>query len=232
MTTPTRPDTHDMLRDLTQPHQHREPYESHRNGTTWTGWHTTHVPALITQLIDAAPSSTLDQMGTAFGSRPAAPLESIDTVMLIDNEAGEWLNVLGELIPTDKLDPHTQRTIRGTGTIATLRKLGGLHPSLKTCGAQTGHRDDTGAWCCQRHHLEHDIRHWWHQARLTTGWDTAAFRPHNTCPVCEQWDSLRIRPDAALCVECRSIWDGNDQLNILALHIQAENGDEPALATA
>jgi hypothetical protein len=72
------------------------------------------------------------------------------------------------------------------------------------------------------------VRHWWHQARIITGWDSPALRPHNTCPICEAHDSLRIRLDAAMCVECRTLWEGDDQLNVLARHIRAENDDDAA----
>lgn len=265
---PKPPGFYDMVRHLTRPHQHEEPYLSEIGywvgqgtadarfvvRTSWPGRHISEVPALVYQLLGAAPSGVLDQMGATFGSRPAARIEPLDTVMLIDAEAGEWVDRLGGVIPADRcvevsrsrpaMGPICQRCthrscvairrgayverrpVQGSGTILTIQRLGGLYPSTKRCGNSKGKRDkDTGTWCCPRHQLEHDVRRWWHQARIITGWDVSAFKPHNTCPVCDQWDTLRCRIDAALCIECRSIWDGPDEIGVLARHMKAENGD-------
>jgi hypothetical protein len=244
----------DMVRDLTRTHQHREPYTAElASGTTWSAHHTTTVPSLVAQLLGAAPAGSESMSGAHPQSRPAARVEALDTVMLIDGEAGEWLDRLGEVIPADRYvdgrryhpaigptcerchhrsctaiqrgDYVERRIVRGSGTIRSITMLGALHPSVAHCRNHAGTADANGRWCCLRHELERDVRHWWHAARIVTGWDTPAFRPHNTCPVCDQRDSLRIRIDAALCVECRSIWEGADQLNVLARHIQEENGD-------
>lgn len=236
---PKPPGFYDMVRHLTRPHQHEEPYLSEigywvGQGTSdarfvvcssWPGRHISEVPALVYQLLGAAPSGVLDQMGATFGSRPAARIEPLDTVMLIDAEAGEWVDRLGGVIPADLIDPRTLLPIRGSGAVRAIQRLGGLHPSIEHCTQHSGQRDDNGRWCCTRHRLEYDVRRWWHQARIITGWDVSAFKPHNTCPVCDQWDTLRCRIDAALCIECRSIWDGPDEIGVLARHMKAENGD-------
>lgn len=233
MTTTERdrqPDFLDMVRDLTRGHEHREQYTAERRGTSWTAYHPSRVPALVQQLLGAAPSGTGEMSRSTPQSRPAARIEALDTIMAIDDEAARWVRRLGEDDPGDQLDRETRRPVRGSGTIACITMLAGLHPQVPHCRKGQGERSEAGRWCCPRHELESDVRHWWHQARIITGWDTAAFRPHNSCPVCEQRDSLRIKADAALCVECRSIWAGADQLNVLARHIRAENHDDQASA--
>lgn len=224
-------DVHDMLRQLTEQHTHRELYVKEREirPGAWVNdgerYHGTSVPALVLQLLAATPSVTGsgDLAGTQATSRPAARIEALDTVMLIDEEAGEWIDRLGGVIPADRIDEKTCKTIVGSGTLLRLQRLHGLHPSTKTC--QKLHSKGDDGWCCDRGRLEHDVRRWWHQARIVAGWDMAAFKPDNTCPVCEQRGKLRIRFDSALCVECRTVWTV-EQMGLLAEHIRRENRDE------
>lgn len=219
-------DIHDMIDELVRRHTHREPYTAEHGNTTWTQHHKTQVPPLVQQLIGSAPAGSEGQAGNTPNSRPAARIEALDTIMLIDDEAGEWIDRLGEVIPCDKYNPDTQRPIRGSGTLRRLKLVHTLHASLKTCDRARGKKDDNGIWCCQAHHLEYDVRRWWHQARIITGWDTPAYRPFNTCPVCEHRGGLRInlQLQAGFCVECRSIWD-HTQIGLLAEHIRTENAD-------
>lgn len=217
-------DIHDLVNELTRTHTHREPYVVRRGEVSWTVGHVTTVPSLVLQLVGAAPASSLSESGSAPVSKPAARIEAIDTVMLIDEEAGEWIDQLGAVIPADRIDPDTQRPLPGSGTLRRLNLVHSLHAGLPQCDRPRGRRDEDGAWCCRRHHLEHDVRRWWHQARIITGWDSPAYRPFNTCPVCEQRGGLRINlvMQAGVCVECRSIWAA-DEIGLLAEHIRIEN---------
>lgn len=240
MTTPQpEPDIHGMFDELTRPHTHRETYTTHRGLTTITVGHLTRVPSLVHQLLTAGGTTngTGELAGAAYQSRPAARIEALDTVMVIDDQAAAWVRRLGEDDPGDTLDPRTDQPVRGSGTIACLRLLHGLHASAPHCGRAKGRRnldaiwthDNPHGWCCLRHWLEHDVRRWWHQARIITGWDLPPARPFNTCPVCEHRGGLRVNLQlpAAVCIECLSIWDG-DSIGVLAEHIRAENGDDAA----
>lgn len=198
------PDLHDLVRELTQTHTHREPYEITDNGTTYRRHHTTRVPALITQLEHAAPSSTGDTRAAAgYASRPAARLEALDALALIDAQAAAWVRVLGHD------DPST--------TLACVKRAHALHAALPPC-------DRPRPGCCQHHQLEHDIRRWWTSARIVTGYDTPAWRPDNTCPLCGERGTLRVRlaTHAGTCASCGEWW-GPDTIGLLADHIRAEN---------
>ncbi|WP_372733599.1 hypothetical protein [Nocardioides sp.] len=242
-----KPDIHDMITQLTSTHSQREPYnletgrwvpdpDTHLERflvrSSWPTHHGVDAPALVHQLLGATPAGSGEMSGAAPTSRPAARIESIDTLMLIDDAAARWIRRLGEDDPGDLLDQRTGRPIPGSGTIRCLRKLHGLHPATKHCGQHHGKKTElTGQWCCQRHDLEHDIRDWWHQARIITGWDSPAYRPFNTCPVCEHLGGLRVNAStqSALCIECRSVWD-EAQIGLLAEHIRAENGEADGAA--
>lgn len=222
-------DIHDMIDELTRAHGHRERFTITRGGETWNSQHTTDVPALVHQLLGATPGGSKDEAGAgAAKSKPAARIEAVDTLMLIDDEAARWIRRLGEDDPGDQVNKTTGRRIPGSGTIACLQLLHGLHASQTTCGRTTPHRTTAGRPdCCTRHAIEHDVRRWWHQARIITGWDTPAYRPFNTCPICEHRGSLRINLalHAGLCVECRSVWDADD-IGLLAEWIRTENLEE------
>ena len=202
-------DIHDMIRELTAEHSQREPYEWQE--ATWNGQafipkgpkinktHWNKVPALIHQLEGAR--DILGSEGEEGGrgaptSKPATRLEAIDMLALINRETAAWLTTLGATtIPTD--------------TIRRLLRLNGLHPST-----QGDERD----------RLEHDVKSWWHQARIVTGWDMPAFKPKGaTCPACEAKDTLRVKLDGALCVEakCRARWDAS-QVGLLGEHVRIE----------
>jgi hypothetical protein len=224
-----QPDVHDMVNELTRDHGHRQRYTVSDKGTIWNRAHITDVPALVNQLLGATPGGSKDEAGAgAAKSKPAARIEAIDTLMLIDDEAARWIRRLGHDDPGDKLDPTTKRPISGSGTIACIQLLHGLHASTETCGRTTPTKSPGGRpTCCTRHTIEHDIRRWWQQARIITGWDTASYRPFNTCPVCEHRGGLRINVviQAGFCVECRSVWSADD-IGLLAEHIRAENGED------
>jgi uncharacterized protein (DUF983 family) len=197
MTTPPRSmDLVDYVRELTEPHQHREHFTI-RRGHTWYGQdHTTRVPSLLVQLEYATPTGQGEERAnTGYASRPAGRLEALATLTTIDLEVSAWVRDLGEDDPTS--------------TAACLRLLSSLMPSADPV---------------TRRHVLRDVRRWWTQARVVTGWDSPAWRPDNTCPMCGERGSLRVRwaDKAALCTECRETWD-EANIGLLADHIRAES---------
>lgn len=197
----TAVDVHDMVSELCRPRRHSEVYEVKVSGTTWQRRHVSFVPSLLHQLEHAAPSGRGGDRSTGFGSRPAAMLEALDTLVVIDVEASRWLRV----------DFHLDDPGSASECISI---LGGLHPSLDTAVQKT---------------LERDIRRWWTQARVVAGWDVPPFRPDNTCPMCAKRGTLRLRVfdayDASgFCVECQASWSPA-VIGILAEHIRTENDE-------
>ena len=192
-------DIHDHVEQLTRTHTHREPYQ-HRNGLTWQVFtHLTMVPPLIDQLDEPNATTKGDvQGGAGYTSRPAASLECIDTLMFIDDEAARWVRKLGEDDPGD--------------TKACIRRVHALHasqtPAIKA-------------------DIERAVKRWWSQARITSGWDSPAWRPDNTCPVCEVRRSLRIKlaDQMGYCVDCRALWLP-EEIGLLADWIRLENAED------
>jgi len=206
---------HTVVNQLTTWYTHREPYTHDTGTTTWTTTHITQVPPLITQLTTAHPASKGDLTGTGPCSRPAANIDALDTYTHIDLAAARWVRELGE---DDGLD-----------TIACIRKLYALAASAHFCGRPKAVTDPKTrkVTCCTVHDIERDIRKWWTQARIVSGWDVAAWAPNNTCPICTERRTLRIRSDdqTAMCTKCRTTWDQTN-IGLLAEHVRQENGDQ------
>jgi len=194
-------DIHDHIEQLTSHHTHRQPYIQRKGKQVWTAHHLTMVPPLIDQL-DQPTATTKGDVGgsTGYTSRPAASIEAIDTLMFIDDEAARWVRKLGEDDPGD--------------TKACLRRVHALH---------------AGADRATRGEIERAVKRWWSQARISSGWDSPAWRPDNTCPVCEQRRSLRIKlaDQMGFCVECRAMWDPTE-IGLLADWIRLENAEDAA----
>lgn len=219
MTQQPQLDIHDYANDLTRTHTHRERYQVREGLEVWTRDHITSVPALVLQLLEAPSASQASDSSTpSYSSRPAARIEALDTIMLIDDEATRWLARLGADDPNERLDPRTklpipgQRATTGAATIAVINKLHGLHASQDTKTQRA---------------IEHDMRSWWHQARVISGWDSVAWRPDNTCPVCEARRTLRINltSKTGLCIDCRALWT-EDEIGLLADWIRLENAED------
>jgi hypothetical protein len=212
-------DLRDMIRDLTRTTTHHEGYTVKRGSTTWRRDHITTVPPLLWQLEHATPTKAGDTSPGGFRSQPAAWLESLDTMARIDLEASRWVTDMGE-------------SDDGT-TSQVVARLGSLLPSAHRCPRPRG-RLDGEKWCCTWHAVAHDVRRWHTQALIVTGWQSPAWRPNNTCPMCGKRGGLRVRlsDQSAMCVECREVWQAGT-IGLLAEHIRGENlemavaGDAP-----
>ncbi len=208
-------DIHDLVADLTQTHRHREPYAVREGQTTWTRGHVTTVPSLIVQLGQVTAANTGEGGVGGYSSRPVAPLESIDTLIHIDLAASRWVRDLGEDDPQD--------------TEGCIRRLHALHASASSCNQTKPKRDQVTreVTCCSQHAIEADVRTWWTQARVVTGWDSPAWRPDNTCPMCDKRGTLRVRLSAhsGICIDCRETWD-DTTIGLLAEHIRSENYED------
>lgn len=209
-------DIHTIVRQLCDWHTNRQPYQFEGDHSTWPANHITQVPPLVTQLANADVSKSGEDTGAnAAKSKPTAHIEALDTLILIDLAAARWIRDLGEDDPGD--------------TILCVRKLYALAASAQFCGQPKATIEAFKVTCCTVHAIERDIRSWWIQARIVSGWDALPWRPNNTCPMCGERRTLRIRPDdrTALCVSCRETWDAGN-IGLLAEHVRAENGDDIA----
>lgn len=203
MTRPRGMQLADYVRELTEPHQHVEAYTV-KTKAGWVGRrHITRAPSLLAQLWDNdTPSQAAgDGPRPGFKSKPAARLEALDAAIRIDLEASAWVRDLGED------DRHTD-------TAATIQQLHGLTVSADPV---------------QRRAIEHDVRRWWTQARIVTGWDSPAWSPDNTCPQCGERGTLKVRlgEHIGMCThdQCRATWD-ESTIGLLADHIRAESEAE------
>lgn len=192
----------EMVAELCDPVRHREHYtvsKTDQTGhTTWFGRDhiTTHL-CLLDQLHQAIAQSPAAEAGVrpGFTSKPTARLDALDTWTRIDLKASEWVRDLGETDPAD--------------TRACIRRLHGLTRS---------------ATAMQVNAITADVRRWWAWARIATGWDSPAWSPDNTCPLCGEHGSLRVRLALHIgtCLACAETWDA-DTIGLLADHIRAES---------
>lgn len=189
-----------MTRELCDPWSHREPYVAHRGRMNVHTAHVTTNPPLLTQLADAVEQSGSAEDGRrpAFGSKPSARIDAIDTLIRIDVAASRLLKELGN---DDDRD-----------TAGVVRLLASLAPSQPEHTARR---------------IELEVGRWWTWARIATAWDTPAWSPDNTCPLCAKRGGLRIRlaDHIGTCLECQETWDDTN-LGLLADHIRAECEDE------
>lgn len=201
-------DTQTAIRELTEPHIHREHFhreKEYADGSTtrYPEDHVTTQPSLLDQLEAAIHhTNTADDVGGAgTGSRPAARLDAIDTLHRISAQAYDW---------TPR--PTLTDTVRAAHAY-----IAGQPPCQKW---------DPDQGCCKRHVGDQQIRRWWIWARLATGWDREPFRPDATCPACGKRGGLRVNVDDehkhATCADCHTTWDDRT-IDRLGFHIQAEN---------
>lgn len=195
-------DLTDMVDELTRSHPNRERFtrdERGRRHRTRSRYHITRVPSLLHQLEHTQPTTADEHGGSrGFESRPVARLEALDALVTIEHAAIAWLRKLGA--PLD-------------GTVVDwIRRLHALTHDLTADTERP-----------TRRRIEADIRRWWTRARIVTGWDQPAWRPANTCPLCGEYGTLRIKwlDEIGYCVECAETWDP-DTIGLLADHIRAE----------
>lgn len=204
-----------MIAELSRTTRHRETYTIQHAGTAWSQAWSTRVPPLLVQLRYADSPTQGGRGGSGFESRPAASIESLDTLTRIDLQVSRWIRDLGEDDPTS--------------TVGCVRLLGGLLPSTTRCKRTRPvvHEVTRKVTCCTWHAVEHDVRRWWTQARIVTGWDSPPWRPDNTCPNCGVRRALRIRLSERVgyCSECHETW-GPDAYQSLADHIRTESEEE------
>lgn len=161
-----------------------------------THHHRTYVPALIDQLAGDCARPTNDAGFAGYQSAAPVWLEPYDALMWIDERAANWLWRLAKMDnPGD--------------TKLAVRRLHGLWASQD---AETKKR------------IERDVRAWYTTARVVSGWDSVAWKPDNTCPLCAERRTLRIKlmDQIAFCAGCREHWT-TETIGLLADHIRAES---------
>lgn len=199
----------DAVNELTQPRTHREglsPDQAPLHARTRKPIHgavVTTVLSLLDQLeLAVEPSGSTSAGHRVPGSTPAARMDAINALLVIDTEVSQAVGVyLDEERPT---------------IAANLRALVGL-------ACELGPLDQKD--------LARMAGRWHTMAAIVTGWEVPPRRLHNTCPLCAAKGSLRIRVDVnsgsgtGLCVECQETWD-EATIGLLAEHIRAENGED------
>lgn len=199
----------DSVNELTRSRVNREPYT---HVTVHDGQahmrdaiHKTDVPSLLDQLRDMLePGGTGDHGHAHPASKPAFRTEAHDVLLGIDRAVQMWLRY-NKLPTRHRLEDDLRQLVGATGTML-----------------------EHGAY-----QLAMEAKQWRVWARIATAWDSPAKTLHNTCPLCGQYGSLRIRLDPgqgtgeAMCVACNEAWDGFN-ISLLAEHIRWENREQEA----
>lgn len=208
--TDRRPNLHRQVLELTETHDQSTAYDQTLTGssgsaTTYTArWTTTHPPLIAQVWGSVSPSGQGGEVGsTTPSSKPSASLDSIDAAAHIDYQVGRWLEYLGA-------DTHRD-------TIGAVRLLYSLTPDLYRCD------QDPANGCCDYHGVSKAIRTWWIRARVLTGWESPAWKPDATCPMCGERRTVSVRwsSEVATCTACYESWD-SETIGLLAEHIRLE----------
>jgi len=180
-----------VVRELVEPHNHLAILE---NGVL----HRVRCPSLLNQLSHSLEASTSEAVRSPFGSRTIIRVDCLDYVILVDEEAYQWLQ---------RLDRDDSKL----GTKGRIWRLYSLMPQL------TQEISDK---------IEKDLRRWHGASRLLTGWDTAPQKLRGSCPVCNKRDSLRARVSewCAYCLNCGAFWP-RETVGVLADHVRRSNGE-------
>lgn len=199
--------------------------------TPVTERHRTTSTSLLAQLEAAIEGFGTGAGGSAGEKGVPLALDALDAYTAIDTGVTSWrrrLKLIDQKAAPLEPGPALQNLKGAVLSKKCARTKGGSVTLPKDLADPEGPKHTT--WCCLYHHVEHDVRGWWSDARMTTGWDAPPFKPRNTCPLCGVRGSLRIAADAneARCVECRCTWEGSAQISLLASHIRSENGDAAA----
>ncbi len=194
----------DRVQELTRPTTTRETqrvWDEEKNRFRGEALVIEH-PSLLVQLDRVTAATSGPSSGSAgYESKPAARLEAVDALQRIRREAREWVEI------------HLQA--RPTTARADLQMLAArahqLGPDLLAA-------------------LDRDVLSWWAEARVTTGWDSPAWRPRVPCMACSVVGELRVRtaPLVAVCRACGASWDSST-IGILGnwVKIMLEQNDHP-----
>lgn len=185
----------DRVDDLTRPSTTRE-HQAVWNETKSRFDYRPHVlehPSLLVQL-ERAVTGTTGPAGSAgsFESKPVARIDALDTLEAITRESARLVGYVLHQRPST--------------TPANLHLLAARSHDL----ADPELRD-----------LDFEVLCWWARARVTTGWDSPAWKPHVRCMSCDRLGTLRVRvaPLAAACLACGAAWDAST-IGILGEHIR------------
>lgn len=168
------------------------------------------LPSLLEQLRQAVlPGESYSEEEHARqppGSRPAARLDAVCSLLRIDAAVTVWAN---------RMDMAWRDS-----TASTIRGLVG------NAGAM--HSDQQSA-------LLGDLRAWRSWAAVTAGWERPPDAPRGTCPACAALNTIRVRlaEKRAICIGCGAWWN-EETIGVLAAHITAATAtaDTTALRTA
>lgn len=202
----TRPPMHaaDHIRELIRPYATTETVTQPTEGAdgrwrTTRRLHTVHHPSLLDQLeqaITGASGLSDEDAGKAtFTSKPAARVEALDVLAMIDRES---------------LDLAVELDLEQEPRTVTVVPHMALTPRLLAISGKVGDR-------------EHPVvARWWTSARITTQWESRPFHPKGApCPQCWEATGLRVvlSDELARCTECRHTWDGPG-FRVLAQHVK------------
>ena len=193
----------DAINELTQPRTHVERFTRDTGHGPVTRRWSMRVGSLLDQLgLCVSPGTGIDlAAGHAVpGSRPTASIEALDALMAIDVEVAQLA------------DYHD---VKREDIIGNLRGL---------LGVATGSDDAEQSYLAVR------AERWVSRAKSVTGWADPVWRPDNSCPLCEERRSLRVRIMSASemhasCVHCGETWTP-DTIGLLAEHIRYENRED------
>lgn len=190
---------------LTQPRSHGEPYTRLVRGTWITERWETHSPSLLDQLAHALPGGSTDSGHSIPDSRPQAHLDALDTLLEIDTECAQLLDL--HKVPQRATVAANVRALIGlTLNAAELSDVAGMAWGWRTRAAViTGWEmpakqlDNTCPLCAHRGGL---------RVRVDVGTGTGT----------------------GFCVACRETWD-EDSLWRLAWHVRQENDELEEVAS-
>jgi hypothetical protein len=85
-------DLADMIRELTEPYTHREPYWVRANGRDHLHSHRGDHPSLLDQLRAVCEPGLLDDVGSRVGkSKPPVALSALDVLLRIEASSADWV---------------------------------------------------------------------------------------------------------------------------------------------
>jgi hypothetical protein len=218
-------DLTEIIRELTDPHEHRQSYRAGWQRANRTGPdirdHVTSQPALLVALRAAITDKADVGAGGKAGQAPHTTLPRFDTdafdrMETIRKEVAEWCDVLGMPSQSEKaasavnmyltriteiIDASRTMGRPAVNAIAILRQAAAViraavEPDLIALGVRAAEVDqDTLDLLCLH------AGRWRTWCRIIAGWETPPLRPHVPCPECGtvagERAGLRIRIEGA-----------------------------------